>query len=330
MKKKILFVGDCDSAVATMAQDFDHTATLINTDNYQQYLQSTTGITGYTSLADLPKDLNIFISLLKVSDSIIYCPVTAWSDGKSADINDITSSMQGITEFWLYNIDKIKNNVTGLDVTKFDVTPYLSLADTRKTQDRQLWSVGCSTTFGVGVETTERYGYLLGKSLDLPVSFLAQPSSAISWAADQILRSDIKPNDIIVWGLTSENRLTLWDDIDKKNIHICPKSTKSDSILSNSIINKLLIHKTNFSTAIQRVHEVVNFCNKINAKLLILGIYPSDSLTSHLNNIKQFFPYTYPFYQSIDLGSDNKHPGPVQHQAYADFCQSLLKKLCYI
>ena len=113
MKKNKLFVGDCDISVAQTAKQFDSDAVLINSNNYEYFLNTCNKFTGYTSVADLPKDLSIFYNLLNTVDSIKYCPPKFWSDGKVADLKDITSSIQGITEFYLYAVNKIKNNVDG-------------------------------------------------------------------------------------------------------------------------------------------------------------------------------------------------------------------------
>lgn len=333
MKKITLFVGDCDNSIAQAAQQFDSGAILIDHNNYNFFLNTSTSFTGYTSIADLPKIIEgqqpVLFKLLNQADCIIYHPPRQWSDNKTINFEDPTDSMQGLTENFLYIINKNKNNVIGLDLKAFPTESHLRLTDSRKSNDPQLWVVGCSTTAGVGVSNEERYGYLLGKSLSLPVSFLTEPGSSISWAADQILRSDINSGDIVVWGLTNESRMAFWSEIKNKEVHINAHSNLDVEYtsLSTSLINKLLTHKTTFHTAIQKVHEVVNFCHKINAKLLILNIHSSNTLNICLQNIKEFFPC---LQQLIDVGTDQRHPGPKSHQAYADFCQSALKKLQYI
>lgn len=329
MKKITLFVGDCDESLAQTAKQFDCEAVLVDQNNCTNFINSASGFTGYTSLADLPKDLSIFYNLLLKSDSIVYCPPTIWSDRKGISIEYPTTSIQGLTEWFLKHIHKLKNNVSGLDFTTFDKSKYLRLIETRKTDKENLWVVGCSTTLGIGIDPQHRYGSILSKLLNLPVSFLAAPGASISWAADQILRSDIKSNDIVVWGLTAEERLTFWDERKDNVVHITNQFDEVDQ-LSADAISQLVLHKTNLANAIQKVHEVVNFCNKVNAKLLIFNIHSSESLAMHIYNINNFFLFVYPTQQFIDVGFDQFHPGPKQHQEYADFCQSALKKLQYI
>jgi hypothetical protein len=330
MKKRTLFVGDCDSSIAKVALQADSRAILISSTNYEIFLQAAGNITGYTSLADLPKDLTIFCDLINHADSIVYAPPAHWSDNKIFNIDYPTTSIQGLTEYLLYTVQKNKNNVIGLDLSTVDPSVFLETAGSREVGEPTMWVAGCSTTDGVGVGSTERYGHLLGATCGLPVIFLSRSGTSISWAADQILRADIRENDIVVWGLTDESRLTHWSELENCVIDITVSSSKIDSskiLLDSTTIDKLLAHKTNLLTAIQRIHEVINFCKKAKAKLLIVNIHSSNTLNLYLHNIKEFFLFSAPW---IDLGNDQKHPGPKQHQAYADFCQHALKQLQYI
>lgn len=331
MKKITLFVGDCNESLCQTAKQFDSEAVLIDQSNFTNFTNSTSGFTGYTSLADLPKDLSVFYDLLNCADEIVYCPPNSWSDQKTVNLEDPTNSIQGLTEYYLYVTSKNKNNVVGLDLSNFDSTPYINLKTDRPSNDRSLWVVGCSTTAGIGVDDNERYGVLLSKRLNLPVSFLADPGSSINWAADQILRSDIQEQDIVVWGLTSEDRMSFWNPSTNKLMHVHSHSKDVEQLkLSYKTINQLLVHETNLLSAIQKIYEVSNFCNKIKAKLLIFNIHSSNTLNLHLNNVKEFLVYLSTSNKYIDVGNDNRHPGPKQHQAYADFCHSALKQLKYI
>jgi len=333
MIKITLFVGDCDSSVADAALKFDSTSTLIDYTNYEEFLKNTKNFTGYTSLADLPNDLAILYNVFEYADSIVYCPPVNWSDNKSIDSNDVSSSIQGLTEFLLYHVDKNKHNVSGLDLNKFNSVDFLRLADYRKSDGTNLWIVGCSTTAGVGVDDSERYGYLLSQRLKLPVSFLAEDGSSLSWAADQILRSDIRENDFVIWGLTSENRSTLWHEKNHHTAHTnlnCFNNSAKQLGLLPSTIKELLMHKTNFVIALQQINQVVNFCRKVKAKLVILNIHSSNEFSLYLNNVGEFCPFLTPAGGYLDQGSDLLHPGPKQHQAYADFCYAALEKFKYV
>ena len=330
-----LYVGEIGSDLAQQARADSTSAWLINSENYTTFLNLSkiNDSVCYTSLGDLPKNLTIFNKIVNYADVIVYSPPKIWSDQKEIDLDDVTSSIQGLTEFLLHINNKIKQNVTNLNLSTYSDSQYLTLSDVRKHKNTQLWITGCSISHGVGVSETEKYGYILGQKLQLPVTYLTGGSTSILWQADQILRSDIVKNDIVVWGLTSENRLSLWSDHNKL-IHLTAQPTQTkiqETNFSKKIIDQLLVSKTNFYHAIQSINQVINFCNKIQAKLLIVGLLSSDNLTMHLHNTKEYIKYhNINSFDSIDLGTDNTHPGPMQHQLYANFCYSKLQDLTYI
>lgn len=334
MKKFTLFVGDNNIELSIIAKNFDQTALLINSSNYHLFLNGDYPVsTGYTGLADMPKDLSIFVKLISRADKIIYCSPQTWSDNCKLDTNHVSNSIQGLTEILLYNLHKIKNNVENLILDHYTPDRYMSLLDSRKKQEAQLWIAGCSISHGYGIEPTQRYGHLLGQQLNLPVSYLTATGSSISWAADQILRSDIIEGDILVWGLTNEDRFPWWSEKLQQFIHLTindsPEKRKK-VLLDSNTIDQLLTDKTNFILAIQKIYQVINFCSKINIKLAILGLLSSDNLNLHLHQVKEFFPYGQPNVKYVDLATDYRHPGPLQNQLYADFCQTTLKHLNYI
>ena len=95
---------------------------------------------------------------------------------------------------------------------EFDLSS-LTVVDQRKTAGQQIWIVGCSYAHGNCLEyINQRYGQLVAEYYHLPVSFLTKPGSSIDWACDQILRADINPGDIVIWGITSVNRCSWVDD----------------------------------------------------------------------------------------------------------------------
>jgi hypothetical protein len=74
------------------------------------------------------------------------------------------------------------------------------------------------------------------------------------------------------------------------------------------------------------VHQVVNFCKKISAQLILLPIICSEQLQLRIHGLHEYHQLPYRT-QFLDLGTDNMHPGPAQHQEWADIvCQTLLDK----
>ena len=184
-----LFVGDVCESLSRAALKHDPTAFLIDHSNYKNFLASTItkDITVYTALGDLPKNLEIFYNIAMLATEIVYAPPAKWTDSIAVDPTDPTVCVQGLTEIMLLLISE-HCTVTNLDLCYFNPT-INPLADLRKTENTQLWFAGCSFTYGVGVDSSQRYGQLVANHFNLPCSFLSKPGSSIAWAADQILRS---------------------------------------------------------------------------------------------------------------------------------------------
>jgi hypothetical protein len=227
-------------------------------------------------------------------------------------------SMQRITEYYLYDINIVNKNVTGLTLDYWTNQPnYLNLVDTRKSHNQNLWISGCSISHGVGVDPDQRYGQLLADGLQLPVSWLTLPGSSVEWAADQNLRSDIMSGDIIVWGLTSEYRACEWKDGRIKHINTHDfEASETGSLAMVSEENRLF-------KALLAINQVENFCNKIGAQLIAFPIISTESLRLHLSKNRSYFETNYQLGFS-DYGSDGIHPGALQHQKYYNFLRQYI------
>lgn len=318
-----LFVGDCTEDLATKAKSFDKSAYLIDSFNYKKFLDQTyTDITVYTSSADLPKittTKSVFYQVLQKADKIYYCPPKIWSDHN----DEFTlQNAQQLTEYFLTVIQHEKKNVEGLDLSKYKNNFYLKLYDSRKsTNSSQLWIAGGSITAGVGVTFDQKYPTILAQRFGGKYSDLSMGGSSIEFAADQILRSDIRQGDFVVWGLASEYRALIWDGKTKKGISIDPyhfdykKTNKADDI-----VDETRLYKATISFA-----QVENYCQKIGANLITIPMSCSEALQLLLYNHESYYQLPYiPCF--LDLGSDNQHPGPLQHKWYADNINNILKK----
>lgn len=305
-----LFVGDNDIDLSTAATKFDKNAQLIDKKNYKWALNTNflTDITFYTSLADLPKiDANNFIlyDLILKSNVIFYAPPAKWSDHTDKFLWNRSCIL---VEYYLSIASKLGKKIVNFAVDDTKYNFYLKLAGHRQSDSPTLWIPGCSIPHGVGVRKNESYGSVLAEKLNMPVVFLTQRGSSIEWAADQILRSDIRKNDIVCWGLTQEMRAPA---ILKKKI-----SSEIDLEIRTSEIR---LYK-----AITSVHQVINFCNKIKANLILFPLISSEHLNYSLINQSSYYE-TGQLTRFFDLGSDNLHPGKIQHQRWADFCFNIIK-----
>jgi|APSaa5957512493_1039668.scaffolds.fasta_scaffold61745_2 lysophospholipase L1-like esterase len=311
MNNKItVFVGNNDEFTVSECLKHDANAYLVDTNNYEDFLKTTAleDITIYTSFADLPKitdDDAVIYNVLNKADDVIYVPSTSWSDDFGFSIN----SQQRITEYFLYLIHGQKHNVKNLDLSEYKAM-YTELADQRPqtSDDETLWVAGCSISHGVGVSDDEKYSTIISKTLNLPLCSITKGGSGIDWATDQILRSDIRENDIVIWGLTSEYRIEEWQTT------MLPQKHQANIRYSEARIQQ----------AVLNIHQVVNFCNKINAKLIMIPLICTETLVLHLCDIASFYQLPYQT-KPLDYGTDGVHPGAKQHTVWAEFCINLCK-----
>lgn len=330
MNKLTIFLGDIDYHLSTVAKGHDASAWLLNHNNYKTITETKlkNSTTVYTSLGDLPPNLEIVYDILSRADVIFYCPPKQWSDQKLVDIVDPGSSIQGLTEILLALLPS-SVQINNFVATYKDPNP---VVDTRKTKSKQMWVAGCSISHGIGVKTDEKYGSLIAKQLNLSCSFLTRPGTAMDWAADQILRSDIKKNDLVIWGLTNPERLTYIHD--NQLLEGVTIMTYDDHPEYKKIVSpENLYSQQNIYKHFYALHQVINFCNKAGAKLFLVGILNGlNCFLPFLKSQKNYIhvPYTLEFNKSqiktsfIDLGTDLEHPGPKQHIQYK---QLILNKI---
>jgi hypothetical protein len=327
-----VFIGDTDNSLVVSAQQHDSTAFLVDSTNYKKILQEDllNDTTIYTSLGYLPKDSTILLKILLLAGNVFYCPPVVWSDKKNIDVIFPTTCIQGLTENLLLFLPR------GKKIYNFDrnnlVPDPIELVDTRKTDDPQIWGVGCSFTHGLGVKENERYMYHVAEALNLPCSFLTRNGSAIDWASDQITRSDIRPGDLVIWGLTAGERLTFVHE--NKLLKGITSMNYAGKNLESIVPEKTLLLENTFYNHIYSIKRAINFCKKCQARLVIIGLLTSESIIRYLANVPEYHHYLYEYNyihdlnilarQFKDLGSDEEHPGPLQHKLYADFILKII------
>jgi hypothetical protein len=222
-----------------------------------------------------------------------------------------------------------------------DPLDLLWFADERKSANQQIWIVGCSYAYGKGVDKQERYGQIVADNFNLPVSFLASTGTSISWAANQILRSDIKEHDLIVWGLTGIHRYDSYknyieypmnsvDQFTSVNNEVTDKRKKFEDQLTEEDKDELvkrLFSEEQILMAVRSIFQVINFCKKVNAKLVIFLHTLSYSeaeqlLLKYLNQLDNVVHLS----TQIDFGTDLKHPGPQTHKNWASEIIEFIKR----
>jgi len=306
----ILLVSNDTEYLLTRINEFSDSAILINFENYTIDYQ-----VGYTSIIEFP-DKTEFIKAIMLASSVVYLPGPT---DEKFDFNNPNTSNQGHVEHLLRSIGQTKkitgiDHLLGDDIATEAISKICQLADRRVSDQKQLWAVGDSITAGYGITFEQAWGTILGKKLEFPVSRLAESGSSIEWAADQILRSDIRKDDLIVWGVTTLNRLPYYAPTVGVQHYTSQYSTDKK-------IRQLLIDDDfMYYKSISHIAQVVNFCNKVECKLLLVGLLSSERDYLYYRNFSNFYQYFNPELQNkfVDLASDNIHPGPKQHALYAD------------
>lgn len=298
-----VYLGDVTEYLSHVAQAHDRNASLIT----DRDLDTISAGTYYTSVADMG-GLYQLGTLLQKCQKIIYAPPPGgqWSGG---------AMMKKWTEDYL-KIFSARTTVENFPIERLQLD---NIAH-RQTDSQQLWVAGCSISHGLGVQPGEKYGQLLANKLDTPVTFLTAPGSSVTWAADQILRADIKPKDIVVWGLTSHLRLPYYEK--GKIFHVNARFYENNPEFSNKISPDSLLSQDSFYKALTSVYQVINFCKKTQASLLIASLLDNEIIHCLTDFADKIMLYNLwgrePQERYLDLGSDGEHPGPITHEFYAN------------
>lgn len=303
-----VFIGNNDIELSTIAKQHTESAYLIDHSNYTQQHSGTC----YTSIADLP-GLAEFASILRQADEIIYYPSKKWTSDELKDW----------TEYYInvFALDKGKKVIAENLLEVDDLDTILTLNSKRKNSGPGLWVSGCSISIGAGVKPNESYADLLASKLNLPLYMLGYDGASISYSADQLLRSDIQKDDVVIFGITSEHRMTFYSD-ESSLLHINIRTYKKYSEFNKIINFEFLDSKTMIYSSVISVYQVINFCKKIGAKLILAGLLPSPTLARYFKNLPEYI-HLHNYYgieiQNLfkDFGDDGEHPGPEMHKWYA-------------
>ena len=307
-----VFIGDNTKYLSDLAIKKDPTAFLCTDDN----VDTVTDGSVYTSLGDL--SLQNLQSLTERADAIEYYPPAKWS---STNLEENTL----IQLNFLSHRKEIKN----FKCIQYPIKSFW-LADQRKTEDKQIWVVGCSFAHGTAIPQAASFGSVIANQLNLPISFLTWPGTSIPWAADQILRSDIRKGDIVIWGLTGCGRFSFINEnnsFQTVTTHDYHHAGEFKSLIKESFLvsNHLL------QDALTKIEQVVQTLDRLEIKY-ILGVFPLniEKNEKHLlqyvsQNKNSLLLYHQQGY--IDLGWDDSHPGIKHHKWYADTILNFYNKM---
>ena len=322
---RTLYIGETNKEDTEYYYTLDKSAFNLDNKNYEKGLQEKKSGIFYTSLSDFKTKFELLYEVCLLVDNIIYNPPKKW---KEHNFNDSSSNsyIRSWTECFLISLSTIRN-VDGLE-NIFNIGNFYPVV-TRQTESPNLWIAGCSFSSAVGIEKEERWGQIVAEQLNMPVNFLAEPGAGNSYQIDKILSSDIRKDDIVIMQVTAPERNTII--YQEKLLHVNVRVYEFLPGLVETYTPDRLDEPINYIKQIQDFEKLKNICKKIGVKLMLWSMHLMPHLLlSHLTKQDHYFHFTNAGHTPstklmLDYGTDNHHPGPLQHQAYARFVLEKLK-----
>ena len=205
----------------------------------------------------------------------------------------------------------------------------LDLPTTTRPAGPLLWTSGCSITYGTAISSTSRFGHLVAKELGRQEVCLALPGTSIFSSADQILRADLKPGDIVVWGLTNVPRVEFARQWKLHPISVTGY-TKIDSRLQYWNAD-WFGSSTQTLMSLHYIDQVQNFCKKLGVELYIANVLDTAWMSIYAAKYANYIDLACQLkiknnaLSFKDYGTDNQHPGPQQHRQWADEIVKFIK-----
>jgi hypothetical protein len=290
-------------------QDYDftqHGTELLNQDNYASVIKSRKVNDYHTSVEDLG------LKSTQCKQLFDNCDVIELIDSE-------TLSTFGHPSYYAI-LALSEHDSPTTELGKICITHSDFIRAERTTDDPVLWTAGCSWTSADGVEDQERWGHLVADKLNVDEVNISTPGASIWDASDQILRADIRKDDIVVWGLTSTDRVEVVNEGELRcftvNGYLKFLETEKQYYTLDFFDSS-----TQKAKYIKQMQQVMNFCSKIGAKLHIVNFLERDGITIRYIKDKNVsyidLSEESKIDKMIDLGTDHLHPGPKQHQEYA-------------
>lgn len=319
-----LFVGDTVLELGEIARTANSDAYLITPTNLNDYHRGTV----FASFPDLNSSHSDFFNILSRAKKIICIFPTVWSDNKT--------TLEKYSLGWhTANYVQLVTDLCRIPVKNFTrVTIETPASNYKLRASNQIWLTGCSTSFGTGVDKKKKYSSLLEDKLNRSIENISTPGSSNKWQAQQLLCSNIRKDNLIIWGLTEIARTTWFSRGVLHHVNTASYSQKP-SLINYIPLDYLDSDHSTFESLIA-IDAVQNYCNTIGARLLLVGIHANLELSSQLSHKDNFLfigsaNLSNPFSPSfIDYGDDKIHPGPKTHELYAEKIFSKLKQLNWI
>lgn len=209
----------------------------------------------------------------------------------------------------LLNVLKHSKNVSGYTFT--ETNKFLSVDVESRPNEPVLWLFGCSHAHGVGLETADKtFGQLVAETLNLPLINITRPGTSLTWSFRHLINAPIKPNDFVIWQITTPDRVSLFDGINTKEV------------LLNQTSNRCLVEINNdfqvFFNHTMLLNSGINYLRSINSQFVFVDLSsPTIRLYDYLIEYAKYPEYCSYTNRFIDVGTDGIHAGPLSHKHIA-------------
>lgn len=200
-------------------------------------------------------------------------------------------------------------------VTNFTADLPISFTDPKvnnRPNEPALWVFGCSHSHGVGLRLNEkRFGEIVASSTNLPLMLISKPGSSLSWSTRNLMAANIKPNDIVIWQLTTPHRVSQHNGTDTTEIMLAQSSNRClVEVFDDNQVFFNHINLLNFGT---------RYLRSMGVKFIMISILPKleKFFYDYLIEYSKYPEYCYTTDCCIDLGIDQIHSGPLSHKALA-------------
>jgi hypothetical protein len=201
------------------------------------------------------------------------------------------------------------------NVTNFSVDLPISFADpivNNRPTGPALWVFGCSHSHGVGLLPDEkRFGEIVAESLNLPLMLISKPGSSLNWSTRNLVASDIKIGDVVIWQLTTPHRVSQYNGVETTEIMLARSTDRC--------LLEIFDDDQVFFNHINLLNFGVRYLRSIGVKFVIVSLLPKleNFFYEYLVEYSKYPEYCYTPDCQLDLGTDRVHVGPLSHQALA-------------
>lgn len=302
-----------------------HASCILNSFNFQQILSQSQKIDCHSSWQDIGFE-NIPI-IFDAADTIDFAYF-----GDPSQHNLSSYELGRLCNESMRHWSKIKNPPSFLSdpivVDAIDAVP--------RTADPMIWAVGCAVTKSMSMSEHLYWPSVLSDTLGRPILTVTRSRSSLLWAADKILRQDIRSGDLVIWGMTTlyhkiEASSGAWDQIPVKKQSLSDIDPMFRDWISPYLDSHDLVVKN-----MRAILQVMAVLEKLNVNLLLVNLLDVTWLSKLLEHHENFLDLTdtqgFAGTDSkyIDLADNTIHPGPKMHAYYAESIHQRLRVLGWI